>query len=65
MAIHNVATVVGPNLLRSPDETPFLLVQHTPAVNEISCDILRNWKMMVDVRVFFSSSFIQKTQNKH
>mmetsp|Transcript_110592 Transcript_110592/g.165586 ORF Transcript_110592/g.165586 Transcript_110592/m.165586 type:complete len:663 (-) Transcript_110592:120-2108(-) len=48
MAIHNVATVFGPNILRSADNSAMAMIQGTAAVNAITCDMIQNYEEIVE-----------------
>lgn len=52
MAIHNVATVFGPNILRSADTSAIAMIQGTAAVNAITCDMIQNYEEIIEVRTF-------------
>eukprot|EP00012_Vannella_robusta_P009987 CAMPEP_0206196538 /NCGR_PEP_ID=MMETSP0166-20121206/8511_1 /ASSEMBLY_ACC=CAM_ASM_000260 /TAXON_ID=95228 /ORGANISM="Vannella robusta, Strain DIVA3 518/3/11/1/6" /LENGTH=675 /DNA_ID=CAMNT_0053614039 /DNA_START=16 /DNA_END=2043 /DNA_ORIENTATION=+ len=49
MAIHNVATVFGPNILRSADNSAMAMIQGTAAVNAITCDMIQSYEEICEV----------------
>lgn len=51
MAIHNVATVFGPNMLQSSDKSAMAMIQGTSAVNAITCELLDNYEEIIEVRI--------------
>jgi len=47
MAVHNIATVFGPNLLRSADDSAITMIQGTAAINAITCELIENYEEIV------------------
>ena len=58
MAIHNVATVFGPNILRSADNSAMAMIQGTAAVNAITCDMIQNYEEICEVCSFLLVAFL-------
>lgn len=58
MAIHNVATVFGPNILRSADNSAIAMIQGTAAVNAITCDMIKNYEEIIEVSAIILFSWI-------
>eukprot|EP01094_Clydonella_sp_ATCC50884_P006087 TRINITY_DN1510_c0_g1_i2.p1 TRINITY_DN1510_c0_g1~~TRINITY_DN1510_c0_g1_i2.p1 ORF type:complete len:658 (-),score=229.98 TRINITY_DN1510_c0_g1_i2:210-2183(-) len=48
MAIHNLATVFGPNLLRQKDANMIQMVEHTPQINSMVDTMIKNYDYFFD-----------------
>jgi hypothetical protein len=55
MAIHNLATVFGPNLLVPPDRSTFQMIQDTPQINGIVNSLIEDYEALFGVYIDSSS----------
>ena len=60
MAIHNVATVFGPNMLRSADNSAMAMIQGTASVNAITCDMIQNYEELIEVCTIIYKAFYKR-----
>lgn len=50
MALHNLATIFGPNLLVSPDRSTLVMVQDTPQISAIVSTLIEEYSTIFGVK---------------